>query len=167
MKQIDSGDSAGEKRVYVDWQTLFSLEIPTGWFADTSKQQGTSVVLLHPSIEQEFRPNVNVMVHRKGALTLQEYLTLSRLQIKHLTDGINPSVDAAVAEPLSGHSLEWCAEFGQVPMKMLQRIVEGQDNFYVATATAPLARFEFYRGVFESVLNSLKTVVADQGPTAS
>jgi hypothetical protein len=70
-------------RIYIDSESLFTLQVPPGWLVDTSGQQGARVILLHPSSADDFR--VNVTVQNIQALTHDEYLPLTRLQFKQLT----------------------------------------------------------------------------------
>ena len=54
----------------------FSLHVPPGWSADRSGREGSSVVLHSPTVDDNFRANVNVIVQDLSPLTQEEYLTL-------------------------------------------------------------------------------------------
>jgi hypothetical protein len=146
--------NGAKPRVYVDQESLFSLHVPKGWLVDTSGQQGSRVILLHPMIENDFRVNVNVVVNAMGGLTIEEYLTLSRLQIKQLTGARQLAVDELARRPEGAHLLEWIVEIAPVPLKIRQVFLAKEPRIYLVTATAPLARFELHRSVLETVLES-------------
>src|ERR1019366_7966069 len=110
-------NQTSSSRVFVDPQTLFSLRVPENWLIDTSGQQGTKVILLHPSTDTPFRTNVNVTVPALHNLTAEEFLTLARLQLKQLTGLPRPERDEPACRPAGGHELEWSMALGPIMIR--------------------------------------------------
>ena len=155
MNQHASPNQAAPPGLYVDPERLFSLLVPAAWQVDASGQQGSRVALLHPTPEDGFRANVNVVVNLNPHLSPVEFLTLSRLQIKQVTGLAKLGIDEPAARPNS-HLLEWSAQAGSALLQCRQLIVFGAARVFVVTATALLSRFESHRATFAAVLDSFK-----------
>jgi hypothetical protein len=147
---------AGGSRLYIDPETLFALQVPADWLIDTSGQQGTKVVLLSPTAEATFRANVNVSVQLLRGLTPEEFLTLSRLQLKQLTGRPRADRDEPAARPAGAHLLEWRTEVGPVSIQARQLIVTDSHKAYVVTAMAPATSELLYRRQFDLVFESFQ-----------
>jgi len=148
-----------EKRRFVDKDTLFSIDVPDGWLVDTSGQRGSKVILLNPQTENNFRANVNVVVQALDPLTAEEFLTLSRLQLKQFSGQSELDLDAPAERPRGGHVFEYTVHHQQIspmPLKVRQVIYVAEDKAYIVTGTATLVRFEFYRNDIENVLESFQ-----------
>jgi hypothetical protein len=148
-----------EKRRFVDKETLFSLDVPDGWLIDTSGQRGSKVLLLDPQSEDKFRANVNVVVQNLDPLTAEEFLTLSRLQLKQLSGRSELDLDAPAEQPRGGRVFEYTVQRPQIapiPLKVRQVIYVDKEQAYIVTGTATLARFEFHCKDIESVLESFQ-----------
>ena len=148
-----------EKRRFVDKETLFCLDVPDGWLVDTSGQRGSKVLLLNPQVEGNFRTNVNVIVQDFAPLTAEEFLTLSRLQLKQLSGRSELDLDAPAEQPRGGHVFEYTVQRPQIapiPFKVRQVIYVDKGRAYIVTGTATLVRFEFHRNDIESVLESFQ-----------
>ena len=143
-------------RVYVDPQELFSLHVPEGWLVDSSGQQNTRVILLHPTTEANFRVNVNVTVQELRALTPDEFLTMSRLQLKQLTGSPRAERDEPAERRGGGHRLESTMTLGAVTIETRQLIVLDGGKAYVVTATAPAGSAANYQREFEVVFESFQ-----------
>lgn len=159
ISQSNSSEGVSPRR-YIDPDTLFTIDVPNGWLVDSSGQMGSSVILFHPQVEHNFRTTINVVVHQLGALTPEEFLTLTRLQLKQLPE-FTLQVDDSISQPPGARLLEWAAEPGPMPLKVRQLLVYQRDNVYVVTATALLALFEFQRNTIETTVSSFRTLAAD------
>jgi hypothetical protein len=144
------------RQVFVDRDGSFSLSAPPQWVIDTRGQAGTAVVVHERANASSFAANVNVIVQQLRGLSSDEFLTLSRLQLKHLTGQPRLQVDAPAAHSPGGHLFEWSAPFGAGMLHGRQLIVITQDKAFVVTATAPAATFDAYRAEFDSILDSFQ-----------
>jgi hypothetical protein len=116
------------------------------------------LVLLDPQSPDPFRPNVNVLAQSLGTMTPEEYLTLSRLQMKAMGESVAVELD----EPLGtagGHLFEFQAQVGGVQVRCRQLIVLFGGSAYVVTAMATPARFEQCRGRLTACLASVSLSV--------
>ena len=139
---------------YVDPETLFALSVPPGWLVDNSGQQGAKLLLLCPQMEGTFRPTLNVMIQDLGILTKDEFLTLTRLQLKLLTGQPRPQRDELYAGLPGAQILEWSATVNDLPLTMCQLLVVAARKAYVLTGTVPTERLPQYRMAFHSVFAS-------------
>ncbi|MBI1916063.1 MAG: hypothetical protein HYS12_15220 [Planctomycetes bacterium] len=147
--------SATKPRAYFDPDTLFSLAVPPGWLVDTSGQQGSKVTFFCPEVEDNFRTNVTVVVQPLAPLTPEEFVTLSRLQIKQLSGNSRLAVDQEEDRPAGARTFEWTAlKLFPIPLRFRQRIVVDRGMTYGVICTAPMHRFEDYRELFDATLSS-------------
>ena len=159
MNQRTNGNTT-DPRVYLDPETLFSLKVPKGWLMDTSGQQGSRLILLHPVAEYNFRTNINVVVSHNPALTKEEYIVLSRLQLKQMAGCRALEVDESTSLPPDGHVFEWTVQVPPVPVKGRLVILFDANKVYVATGTALLPQFETHRREIEFALQSFRVLQA-------
>jgi len=152
-RQSQEGNATGH-REYVDPEHRFTIRIPNGWLLDTSGQHDTTLIFFHPDIESGFRANVNVAVNDTAPLTNDEYVTLSRLELKRLTGFVMLPVDQPAPGNEAGHIFEWASDQQPIPIKARQRVVFGNERVFVVTATAFLGAFEKHRSEFEVILGS-------------
>ncbi len=161
---------AAETRRYVDSETLFSLHVPPGWLVDTSGQQGARVLLLSPTLEANFRPTLNVLVQDLRCLTKQEFLTLTRLQLKLFTGQPRPDRDEQFPGLPGAQVLEWTASLNGMTLTMCQLLVISGGKAYILTGTAPADCLARYRMAFQTVFGSFApppgTLSVDSEPIA-
>ena len=92
--------------VHTDPEFRFSITFPSRWVRDTSGQQGTRVILFHPFATTGFRTNINVIVQQIGVMTPDDFLTLSRLQMKGISAHPLMDVDQPTATLAGAHFFE-------------------------------------------------------------
>jgi|GEM_PF-3691293 len=142
---------------YVDPETLFSLQIPPGWALDTSGQGGSRAILYHPEAWSGFRPSVNVVVQLLGGLTPEEFLTMTRLQIKQVTGQPQPERDEQSGALLGGQVIEYTAEFGTgAVLRVRQDYYFHAGRAFILTATAPNETYARVAAAFERILASFR-----------
>lgn len=142
---------------YADPETLFTVQVPPGWALDTSGQSGARAILYHPEVWSGFRSNVNIVVQPLGALTSDEFLTLTRLQIKQLTGQQHPERDTPSTEPPGGWVIEYAANFGaSAALRVRQDIHCSAGRVFVLTATAPDENFARCASAFHQILHSFR-----------
>jgi len=161
MSEHSHDSNGSEPRVFVDPDTGFSVKIPKGWLVDTSGQRGSKVILYHPTAEEGFRANINVLVHDLAPLTPEEYLTLSRLQLKQLTGFAQLPTDASATDRPDAHIFEWMTDRPTPPVRVRQLVVFAESRAITISATASLDRFESYRAEFDQVLDSFSLTEAE------
>ncbi|QDU94345.1 hypothetical protein [Lignipirellula cremea] len=74
-------------RRFEDPEKLYQLSISSDWLADTSGRSGARVAFGAPDAVMGFQANVNVVMQHVPPLTQEEFLTLSRLQLKVASRG--------------------------------------------------------------------------------
>src|SRR5262249_58042694 len=111
------------------------------------------LILIDPSSPGPFWPNINLVVQDLGKLTTEEFVTLTRLQLKALGDNAVAERD----EPMgpAGHLFEFLAHAGPVPTRCLQHVFFHLRRAYILTAVAASQQFEAYRERFESSFRSV------------
>jgi hypothetical protein len=143
-------------RVFIDPALGFRVGIPKGWLVDTSGQQGTKVILYQPDADQNFRANVNVVLQDLGPLCPDEYLMLSRLQLKQLTGFPRLPTDAPADSRVNAHVFEWMTDRATPPVRVRQMVAFAGPTAITVTATASLDRFENHRAEFGEVFGSFR-----------
>jgi hypothetical protein len=154
--------------VLVAPQTHLSIDVPPGWLVDASGKSGTLFYLWLPPMSGGFSPNVNIIVQPLGALTRDEWLTLSRLQIRQQAGATALSADEASPNSLPSNVVEWLGPPAPVRLWFRQRILWLTDAAVVLTATAPAAAFEGLRPVLAATLESarLERTASAEGPAS-
>src|SRR5262249_48519001 len=144
---------------YVDQAMHFSLAVPDGWLVDNSGRQGPRVIFFNPIPEDNFRANITVVVDSLSPLTPEEYFMLNRLQVKRLSGNSRLLLDEPAWAMEGAQIFEWTAlQMGPIPLKFRQLGVVARGRGYAVTCTAPLHRFETYRGEFEATLDSFRMI---------
>lgn len=141
---------------YTDAVNRFTIDVPSGWQAQTGGQFGNRLVLLVPWTSHNFQPNVNVTTQELGVLTRDEHYTLTRLHLKQLAQSPCLDVDVPSIEPLGGQVFEWTTRHPPFPMKGRQLVLAAGERSYAVTAVAPLEPFERLRADFEEVMRSFR-----------
>src|SRR5262245_3129049 len=86
---------------------MLLLEPPEGWVM-APPNPPAQLILLDPLAPGPFRPNINLVVQDLGRMTTEEFLTLSRLQMKGLGDKAALVTDAPMSG-LASHLFEFLA----------------------------------------------------------
>jgi hypothetical protein len=141
---------------FADPAAPFSLHVPPGWTADRSGREGSSVALFSPTVEDNFRANVNVVVQNLAPLTQEEYLTLSRLQLRKLSNTASLPVDESWHRLPGGHVFEWVTWEAPIPVRGRQLIVFRDGKAFIVTAMATAGSFERHKAVFDAVMESFE-----------
>lgn len=150
-----SGHMVNE-RIYCDVEQQFGVRIPLHWLADTSGRAGTRVAFVSPESVMGFQANVNVIAQYVPPLTRDEYLTLSRLQLKLAARATELPVDEPDQKSSVFHVFEWTNNQAPIPVRVRQQIFFSDRKAFVVTATALESNFEEYRATFQSVFDSFK-----------
>jgi hypothetical protein len=147
-------------RHYTDPEDLFRLEIPADWLAQYGDQGGLRVVFLSPEVVQGFQANVNVVVNHVPPLTLDEFLILSRLQLKQLSGQSTLPVDQPAGDRPNGHSkahvFEWTNPRAPIPLTARQLVLFSPPKALILTATALAHTFDQHRPTFEQIFRTFK-----------
>ena len=142
------------RQLTADRTALFSLPVPSGWSADRSGREGSSVVIFSPTVEDNFRANVNVVVQDLAPLAQEEYLTLSRLQLRKLSNMATLPVDEPFQRLPGGHVFEWVTWEAPIPVRGRQLVAFRDDKAFIVTAMATAGSFERHKPTFDAVLES-------------
>ncbi len=156
-------DGKRDATSYKDAGGLFSLAVPSGWLADTSGRQGTKVILLSVPSSGDFRANIAVTVQDLGTLQADEFLTLSRLQLRQTAAGGAIEEDQPVAGHPEGRLFQWTFAFGAFALRARQVVFIDGQTAYLATAVASAEHFDSYRADFEQALASFALTAPEPG----
>jgi hypothetical protein len=140
---------------------LLLIEPPEGWLMSPPAPP-SRLLLLDPAAPVP-RPNINVIVQDLGKMTAEEYLTLTRLQLKGMGDNVVVERDEPLGRPPGGQVLEFTAQLGPMSVRCRQFILLHGGSAYVITALATAHQFEAYRSRFERALTSV-TLTLSPGP---
>ncbi len=140
---------------YTDSESGFAVGVPGGWRMDTSGLLGSRLVLFAPEAPGDFQPNVNVTLQDLGGISRDEFLTVTRIQLKQFAGSPRLEADTPTAD---GHVFEWTTRRPPFPLHGRQVIVFGAGRCYVVTATARADGFDRLRPEFEEVLASFRVL---------
>ena len=88
-------------------------------------------------------------------MTVDEYLTLSRLQIKALGENGTMVRDAPLGPTGGGHVFEFISYVGPTPIQCRQLILFQTGRAFVVTALTSAHQYEDYRRRLEKALDSV------------
>ena len=137
-----------------DAGTMLLLEPPPGWLM-SPVQLPARVGLIDPNAQGPFWPNINVVVQDLGKMTVDEFVTLTRLQLKALGDAAVVQRDESIGPESAGHRFDFISYSGPVPVRCQQLILFHSGRAFVVTALASLQQFDNYRSRFEKVFDSV------------
>src|SRR5262245_54550403 len=115
---------------------LLLIRPPEGWLM-APPQAPARLLLLDATAPGPFRANINVVVQNLGQMTPEEWLTLTRLQLKSMGEKVTIERDEALGKRPGGHLFEYSALLGPVFVRCLQLILLQGGAAYVITALAP------------------------------
>jgi hypothetical protein len=141
---------------YTDSESGFAVGVPGGWRVETSGLFGSRLILFAPGGSADFQPNVNVTVQDLSGVTRDEFLTVTRIQLKQFTGSPKLDVDAPAPEPAGAHVFEWTTRRSPVPLRGHQLDVFGAGRCYAVTATARADQYDQLRPEFDEVLRSFQ-----------
>ena len=155
-------------RQYAHPAGIFTLLVPTGWAVQDAGAPGTEVVLYAPRIEYGgFRPNINVVLQELRGLSAEEFLTLTRLQLKQATGQPRPQRDEPFPAVPGARLLEWSAPLGGLLLTVCQLLVTSGAYAFIVTATVPAANLPEYRDTIQAAFASFTPGNPASGPAAS
>jgi hypothetical protein len=102
-------------------------------------------MLFAPEVDDNFRANVNVIVQELAPWTPEEYVTISRLQLKKLSNLAALPVDGPAPRLPGSWLLEWTTWEAPIPVRGRQLLAFRAGRAFVLTATATAASFARHR----------------------
>ncbi len=136
---------------------LLLIEAPEGWLMSPPAPPAR-LSLLDPTSPGPLRPNINVVAQDLGKMTGEEYLTLTRLQLKGMGENATVERDEPIGRQSgesASHLFEFVAQVGPMTVRCRQLILLHGGSAYIITALAPALQFEAYRARFERALTSV------------
>jgi hypothetical protein len=133
---------------------LLMITPPEGWLMAPASPPAR-LSLLDPSAAGPFRANINIVAQNLGKMTVEEFMTLNRLQMKAMGDNLVVERDEPIGSGKGGHLFEFRAYGGPVSLRGRQLILLHAGTAYLVTAMAALNQFEAYRSRFETSLASV------------
>jgi hypothetical protein len=137
-----------------DQGVLLLIEPPEGWVM-AAPTPPAKLTLLDASAPGPTWPNINLTVQDLGKLTPDEFVLLSRLQMKSLGDSVVVEKDEPIGRDSGVHRFDFLAYPVGQPVRCRQHIMFHGRRAYVLTAMAPSAQFEAYRERFARTLDSV------------
>lgn len=141
---------------YADDVAGFSVGVPAGWQVDNTGLVGSRLVLFAPSAPGDFQPNVNVTAQDLHGVTPDEFVTVTRIQLKQFAGSPHLDVDAPAGDPATGHVFAWTAQRAAGPLRGHQVLTFHAGRCYALTLTAPPEQFDRLRPEFEAILGSFR-----------
>jgi len=141
-------------RIYPDPEGQFKVEVPNEWLLDASGQAGVRVAFVSPHQQSEFRANVNVVVQHVPPLTKEEYVLLTRLQLKQLSQQASLNRDELLDS--GAYVFDWINHQSPVPVWVRQQVFFSTSKAFTLTATCILGQEKELVATFDSILNSFE-----------
>ncbi len=153
---------------YADADTGFVIGVPVGWRVDNTGLMGSRLVILAPVPPGEFQANVNVTTQDLVGITPDEFITVTRIQLKQFAGSPQLDVDEPAAPPASGHVFAWTTHRGGAAVHGHQVAFFRGRRCYVVTASARRDQFDQLRPEFEAILGSVQFLEPEPplGPTS-
>jgi len=146
-----------------DWKQLnesgYSIQYPSDWELNTSRQMGTSFVILsmQATPQDQFRENVNLLIQDLTGhdLNLDKYTEISEGQITTmLTNGVMLESKRIKAGGSEFHKLIYTGDQEPLKLKFEQYYWVKNNNAYVLTFTTEVNQFDAFKETGEKILNS-------------
>lgn len=148
-----------------EWKTFvednYSIQYPTTWELNNSKQMGTSFILFSPltSEKDQFKENVNLLIQDlKGYnLDLDKYTAISEEQIKTMiTDGKIVESKKMTSGTSAYQKIIYTGTQGIFKLEFEQYYWVEKDKAYILTFTCEESQFADFKPVGEKILNSFQ-----------
>lgn len=146
-----------------EWKTVneseYSINYPSAWHLDQSKQYGTSFILFSPleSDGDKFKENINLIIQDLGKsnIDLDKYAEISEEQVKTLTTNLNFMESKRVKNDNDEyHKVIYSADQGVFHLQFEQYLWVKNNKAFVLTFTSELDKFADFVEVGEKILNS-------------
>lgn len=137
----------------------YAIRFPVDWELDTSGTMGTEFLLFSPVEDEQdrFRENVNLLVEDLygQAIDLERYVYLSERQIMALATNVRMFESQTIKKGDSEyHHFIYSMRMGILDLKIEQYCFVRDGAAYVLTFTAETDRFDTFRPVGRSILDS-------------
>lgn len=153
----------GQSEQAVDWilleRTNFSMEIPTNWELDESKQMGTSFILYsqftHP--KDRFKENVNLFIQdlAEQEIDLKTFTEISVGQVEtYITNAEIIESSEKKANGLNFQKLVYTGEQGVFQLRFEQYFWVENGSAYVLTFTSEKNQFDSFEEVGHKIMDS-------------
>jgi hypothetical protein len=147
-----------------DWATLtqdnFSIQYPTTWELDTSREMGASFILFSPlePEQDQFQENVNLLIQDLTGMgiDLDKFTAISEEQVKTMVTNSN-LIESVRIKPASGeyHKIIYTGDLGIYHIKYEQYYWVINEKSYILTLTTELDKYDTFKETGERILNSL------------
>ena len=136
-----------EIRVYPDPQGFFCVQMPHNWRAE--KSEGL-VEFLAPEKIDGVRPNFSVMAQHVPPLTMEEYITFTRLEGKQLAQ--KEFLDRDESLDSNTHVFEWLNQLAPIVTWQRCQLFFGKNQkvFSVTAACLPHLSNKIFDSIFDS-----------------
>jgi hypothetical protein len=141
---------------YADADSGFIVGVPAGWRLDSTGVMGSRLVMFAPSAPGDFQANVNITLQDLASVTADEFVTVTRIQLKQFAGSPSLDVDEPRGEAGAGHVFAWTTHRGAVPVRGHQVLNFRAGRCYALTLSARPEQFEQLRPEFEAILGSFQ-----------
>ncbi len=139
----------------------FSINAPNGWEkTDTSVMGMRATIIFSPveSISDDFRENVNVITEKTGNKTAEEYLQLSKVNMKNMLTDMK-ELDYGTKE-INGHNANWMRyshSYMGYPLEVKVYVIIEDKIAYVLTCTCKKGELENWEKQFDDCVATFST----------
>lgn len=139
----------------------FSITAPDGWDkTDTSLMGMTATVIFSPveSVSDEFRENINIVTEKIGNKTAEEYLSLSRINMKSMLTELK-EIDNGTKE-INGHTASWMRyshSYMGYPLEVKVYVLIAEKIAYVISCTCQKGDMENWEKQFDDCVATFST----------
>jgi len=139
----------------------FSINAPNGWDkSDTSLMGMKATVIFSPpeGTSDEFRENINIVTEKIGNKTAEEYLDLSRVNMKSMLTELK-EIDNGTKE-INGHTASWMRyshSYMGYPLEVKVYILIADEIAYVISCTCKKGEMENWEKQFDDCVATFST----------
>jgi len=160
-----SSVESNAKKVADDWKTLnqttYSIQYPSTWELNQSRERGTSFILFSPleSNEDKFKENVNLLVQDLTGhnIDLNKYAEISEGQVKTMITNSTLIESKRIKNGSDEyHKMIYTGDQGVFHLKFEQYYWVANEKAYILTFTSEQDKFADFKEIGENILNTFR-----------
>jgi hypothetical protein len=138
----------------------FEVTTPKGWERlDTMEEEMEITYLLSPlkGVSDDFRENINIVSEEIGDMPLEEYLTLSKTNMKKMLINFNEiETSDQTISGLPGSAMRYEHEYSGIPLDVKAYVVIKDGVAYLINCTVPRGKLGDWMKPINEVVESFK-----------
>lgn len=139
----------------------YSITAPDGWGKTDTLLMGLSATVIFSPVEgagDDFRENINIVTEKIGNKTAEEYLSLSRANMKSMLTELK-EIDNGTKE-INGHTASWMRyshSYMGYPLEVKVYVLIADEIAYVISCTCKKGEMENWESRFDDCVATFST----------